>query len=40
MRNRIAHGYFDVNLRLVWDAATVDLPILKNQILKWRDELR
>jgi uncharacterized protein with HEPN domain len=39
MRNRLAHGYFDINLRVVWDAATVDLPLLKTQVRKWRDEL-
>jgi uncharacterized protein with HEPN domain len=28
MRNRIAHGYFDLNLRIVWDTVQTDLPKL------------
>ena len=28
MRNRIAHGYFDVNLDLVWDTVQTALPAL------------
>jgi uncharacterized protein with HEPN domain len=28
MRNRIAHGYFDVNLDLVWDTVRTALPEL------------
>lgn len=39
MRNRLTHGYFDINLRFVWDTATMDLPLLKAQVRKWRDEL-
>ena len=26
MRNRLIHGYFDIDLRLVWDTAHNDLP--------------
>jgi uncharacterized protein with HEPN domain len=25
-RDRLAHGYFDVNLDIVWDILTLDLP--------------
>jgi uncharacterized protein with HEPN domain len=32
MRNRIAHGYFDINLEVVWDTVQTALPILKNQL--------
>jgi uncharacterized protein with HEPN domain len=28
MRNRIAHGYFDINLDVVWDTVKVALPEL------------
>ena len=28
MRNRIAHGYFDINLDLVWDTVQSALPEL------------
>lgn len=28
MRNRIAHGYFDINLDLVWDTVQTALPQL------------
>ena len=32
MRNRVAHGYFDVNLDVVWDTAQTALPDL---LLPW-----
>ena len=28
MRNRIAHGYFDINLEVVWDTVQIALPEL------------
>ncbi|WP_189412115.1 HepT-like ribonuclease domain-containing protein [Neogemmobacter tilapiae] len=28
MRNRIAHGYFDVDLRVVWQTIQIELPPL------------
>jgi len=28
MRNRIAHGYFDINYDMVWDVVKNDLPAL------------
>jgi len=28
LRNRIAHGYFEINQETVWDAVTLDLPDL------------
>ncbi len=33
MRNRIAHGYFDVNIKMVWDTVQEDLPRLLLLIL-------
>lgn len=32
MRNRIAHGYFDINLDVVWDTVQTALPELAAQI--------
>jgi uncharacterized protein with HEPN domain len=32
MRNRIAHGYFLINLELVWTVAVVNIPELRQQI--------
>ena len=32
MRNRIAHGYFDIDLVVVWDTVQTALPELKLQL--------
>ncbi|MDX2103821.1 MAG: DUF86 domain-containing protein [Alphaproteobacteria bacterium] len=32
MRNRIAHGYFDINLDLVWDTMQTALPDLLKRL--------
>lgn len=32
MRNRIAHGYFDMNLEVVWDTVQIALPELRSQL--------
>ena len=32
MRNRLIHSYFDVNLDIVWQTVTVELPPLITQI--------
>ena len=32
MRNRIAHGYFDINLDVVWDTVQTALPQLVQQL--------
>ncbi len=32
MRNRIAHGYFDINLDVVWDTVQTALPDLLEQL--------
>ncbi|MDF3064035.1 MAG: hypothetical protein K0S06_4144 [Microvirga sp.] len=26
MRNRLSHGYFDIDPRVLWDTITVDVP--------------
>jgi uncharacterized protein with HEPN domain len=31
-RNRIAHGYFDIDLAVVWDTLQTALPQLKDQL--------
>ena len=32
MRNRIAHGYFDIDLEVVWDTIKAALPALQAQL--------
>ncbi|THB69445.1 MAG: DUF86 domain-containing protein [Gammaproteobacteria bacterium] len=32
MRNRIAHGYFDINLEIVWETIRAALPELINNL--------
>ena len=32
MRDRLAHGYFDVDLDVVWQTVTQDLPVLLVQL--------
>jgi uncharacterized protein with HEPN domain len=32
MRNRLIHGYFDVDPDLIWQTVTVELPPLVRQI--------
>ena len=32
MRNRVSHGYFEVDLDLVWQTVQTDLPVLENQV--------
>lgn len=38
MRNRIAHGYFDINLDVVWDTVETALPELLKQLPKVRHD--
>lgn len=37
MRNRIAHGYFDINLDVVWDTVQTALPTLLRQLANIED---
>lgn len=39
MRNRIAHGYFDINLDVVWDTVQTALPALLNQLSSVRQDV-
>jgi uncharacterized protein with HEPN domain len=32
MRNRLIHGYFSVDLRIVWDTVNLGLPKLREQL--------
>ena len=32
MRNRIVHGYAGVNMQIVWDTISSDLPVLAKEI--------
>ena len=32
MRDRLVHGYFDVNLDVVWETVSEDLPVLIAQL--------
>ena len=38
MRNRIAHGYFDINLDLVWDTVKTALPALLEKLPTIRND--
>jgi uncharacterized protein with HEPN domain len=39
MRNRIAHGYFEINLDLVWDTVQTALPELLKQLQAVRQDV-
>ena len=32
-RNRVVHGYFEVDLDILWDVAVIDVPQLTSQVL-------
>ncbi len=34
MRNRMAHGYFEINLDIVWDTVQISIPEMKGMIEK------
>ncbi|ABC24607.1 Protein of unknown function DUF86 (plasmid) [Rhodospirillum rubrum ATCC 11170] len=40
MRNRMAHGYFDINLNVVWEMAQEWLPALLKQLPASASECR
>ena len=35
LRNILVHEYFGVNLEIIWDIATSDIPDLKKSLLKY-----
>ena len=40
MRNRIAHGYFDIDLAVVWNTVATDLPSLLDHVRAASKSLR
>jgi len=38
-RDRLIHGYFGVNIDIVWEIATIDIPNLKAQIEEIKNEI-
>ena len=39
MRDKIIHKYFEVDLNIVWEVIKKDLPVLKQKILKIKEDL-
>lgn len=39
MRNRMAHGYFEINLDIVWDTVQRSLPALEQQLIRIQGQL-
>jgi uncharacterized protein with HEPN domain len=39
MRNLLIHGYITTNSAYIWDSYTNDLPVLKEQIIKYMNEI-
>jgi len=37
-RNRIAHGYFEVNPRILWDSIKTDLPGFQDEVKRLLEE--
>lgn len=35
MRNRIVHGYSGVDMKIVWDTISEDLPVLKQEMERY-----
>lgn len=40
MRNRLIHGYFDVDAKIVWNTTQNDLPKLKKEVNKILQDLQ
>ncbi|MGC8718480.1 MAG: DUF86 domain-containing protein [Thermodesulforhabdaceae bacterium] len=39
MRDRLIHGYFGIDYKLVWDAIKIDIPKLRPELQKVLKEL-
>lgn len=39
LRDKLIHHYFGIDFDIIWDVITVDLPLLKREIIKIRKEL-
>ena len=37
MRNRIVHGYSGINLNIVWDTISQDIPKLREELIAVKD---
>jgi len=37
-RDKLIHGYFGVNIDIVWDIATIDIPVLERELKKIKNE--
>lgn len=40
MRNRVSHGYFSVDLEIVWKTIQNDLPVLERQVQELRQSMK
>jgi uncharacterized protein with HEPN domain len=40
MRNRVAHGYFRIDLDMVWKTIHADLPELHSQIKRLLEQIK
>lgn len=40
MRDKLIHGYFGVNLKRVWDTVLIDLPPLREVVLRMLENLK
>ena len=38
-RDRLIHGYFGVNIDIIWEIATIDIPKLKSEIKRIKQEI-
>ena len=38
-RNRVVHGYFEVDLDILWDVAVIDVPQLASQVLAIQSDI-
>ncbi len=37
-RDKLIHGYFGVNIDIIWEIATIDVPLLGQQMQKIKDD--
>jgi len=38
-RDRLIHGYFGVNIDIIWEIATIDIPKLKSDVEKIKNKI-
>jgi uncharacterized protein with HEPN domain len=38
-RNRVVHGYFEVDLDILWDVAIIDVPELASQVRRMQSDI-